>query len=336
MQSAIGVERELPFNSTIAITYANTHGLHILRSQDINAPLPGTYNPQVPGSGVFPLGRSGPVFLMDSAGLYNQNQVTVNVNSRINRDVSLTGSYQYNVARSNSDGLGTFPANPWSMEGEYGPASTDIRHRASLMGTITPKWGIRFNPMLTANSGPPFDITVGRDVYGDTLFNGRPGFATDSKKAGVVATPYGLLDPNPTPDERLLSRNFGRGPGQIMLNMRVGRTFRFGTVREAAAAANTGGGVGGGGGGEGRGTPTIPFGTATAGQGGGASTARRFSLTISMQIRNVTNHNNPGPIIGNIASPLFGLANQPAGSGNALFSESANNRRLELQTRLTF
>jgi hypothetical protein len=188
--------------------------------------------------------------------------------------------------------------------------------------------------MLTANSGPPFDITVGHDVYGDTLFNARPGIATDPGKPGVVLTQYGLLDPNPTPDEQLLPRNSGRGPGQIMFNMRVSRTFRFGLVREGAAAANTGGGVGGSS--DSRGTPASPFGTAGGGQVAGTSTARRFSLTISMQIRNLTNHNNPGPIIGNIASPLFGRANQPAGSGSAIFSESANNRRLELQTRLTF
>jgi hypothetical protein len=73
------------------------------------------------------------------------------------------------------------------------------------------------------------------------------------------------------------------------------------------------------------------------GQRGGASPVnRRYSLTISMQIRNLTNHNNPGPIIGNITSPLFGQANQPAGSGGGVFSENANNRRLELQTRFTF
>ena len=70
--------------------------------------------------------------------------------------------------------------------------------------------------------------------------------------------------------------------------------------------------------------------------GGGGSVNRRYTLTISMQIRNLTNHNNPGPIIGNITSPLFGQANQPAGSGGGIFSESANNRRLELQTRFTF
>ena len=58
-----------------------------------------------------------------------------------------------------------------------------------------------------------------------------------------------------------------------------------------------------------------------------------------MAIRNVLNRNNPGPIIGNIESPRFGQANQPYGAGTpggTGFSESANNRRLELQTRFTF
>ena len=351
MQSAVGFERQIPFNTTIAITYANTHGLHLLRSQDINAPLPGTFNPSVPGSGLFPLGRPGVVALMESAGLYNQNQFIVNVNSKVNRNISLTGSYMYNRAMSNTDGLGTLPANPYSMLGEYGPASTDIHHRVSLAGTITAKWGIRFNPLLNANTGPPFDITAGQDLYGDTLFNGRPGIVTDATKPGVIATPYGLLDPNPTPTEKLLPRNFGRGPGQIMLNMRVGRTFAFGAAREGGrTTTNAGGGGpdGGGPGGPGRGAPASPFSIGGGGQGGGGgSSGRRYSLTISMQIRNITNHNNPGPIIGNITSPLFGQANQPAGfgfgqanqptgSGGSVFSESANNRRLEFQTRFNF
>src|SRR5262249_40692640 len=36
MQSAVSFERQLPFNTTVAVTYANSHGLHLLRSQDIN------------------------------------------------------------------------------------------------------------------------------------------------------------------------------------------------------------------------------------------------------------------------------------------------------------
>lgn len=339
MQSALSFERQMPLNTTIALTYANSHGLHMLRSRDINAPLPGTFNPDVPGSGVFPLGKPGLVVLMESSGLYNQNQLILNVNSKVNKDVSLTGSYAYGRAMGNTDGLGTFPANPYSMEGEYGPAAIDLRHRLNLSGTITVKWGIRFNPLFTVNSGPPFDITAGRDIYGDTLFNARPGIATDPTKPGVVKTPYGLLDPNPAPGQPLLPRNFGRGPGQIMLNMRVGRTFTFGSREGRAPVATNPGGVsggpGGGPGGPGRGEPGSPF--SLGGASTGAATAnRRYSLVVSMQIRNLTNHNNPGPIIGNITSPLFGQANQPAGSGGGIFSESANNRRLELQARFTF
>ena len=333
MQSALGYERQLPFNTTVAITYANSHGLHLLRSEDINAPLPGTYLPSVPGSGVFPLGRPGLVVLMESAGLYNQNQLLVNVNSNVNRNFSLTGSYAFNRAMSNTDGLNTFPAKPYSMAGEYGPASTDMRHRVTLGGTITTKWGIRFNPLLTANSGPPFDITAGQDLYGDTLFNARPGFATDPAKPGVVRTAYGLLDPNPEPGAKLVPRNFGRGPGQIMLNMRIGRTFVFGGAREGGATLPSGSVATPAGSAGGRSAGDSPF---SMGGGSGAASNRHYSLTVSMQIRNLTNHNNPGPIIGNITSPLFGLANQPAGVGSGIFSESANNRRLELQTRFTF
>jgi hypothetical protein len=265
--------------------------------------------------------------------LYNQNQLSVNANSRISRNLSLTGSYTFNRVMSNTDGVSTFPSNPYSMEGEYGPAATDVHHYILLTGSMTPIWGISFSAMFTVASGPPFDITVGSDLYGDGMFNARPGIATDANKPGVVKTEYGLLDPKPTPDEPLLSRNFGRGPGQIMLNMRVGRTFGFGARGESiAVGGDPGGPLGGGQSSANRGGPF------SAGASGGSAPtgSRHYNLTISMQIRNLLNHNNPGPITGNITSPLFGLANQSAGDGAGVFSENANNRRLELQMRLTF
>ena len=58
LQSAVTIERQLPANTTMAVTYTNSHALHLLRSEDINAPLPGTYNPGVANSGVFPLAAS--------------------------------------------------------------------------------------------------------------------------------------------------------------------------------------------------------------------------------------------------------------------------------------
>src|SRR4029077_17713509 len=56
IQSAIGVERQLPRNTTVAVTYTNTRALHMDQTVPINTPLPGTYIPGQPASGVRPYG----------------------------------------------------------------------------------------------------------------------------------------------------------------------------------------------------------------------------------------------------------------------------------------
>ncbi len=176
IQSSATIERQLPWNTTLAVTYTNSHGLHQLLTNDINAPLPETYIPGVAGSGLFPLGQPEPVFLMQSSGLYNQNQLVVNVNARVNPAFSIFGFYVLNHAMSNTDGLGTSPPNPYNFTGQYGPAATDVRNRATLGGSINSRWNIRLNPFVVVQSGVPFDITTGSDLYGTTLFNARPGF----------------------------------------------------------------------------------------------------------------------------------------------------------------
>lgn len=344
METAVGVERQLPAHTTVALTYVNSHGDRQFLTNDINAPLPGTYNPQVPGSGTYPLGVPNPVFLVKSSGIYDQNELITNVNSKVGNAVSLFASYLYNQAMSNTDyssppqntdfnpaiaiqglGVGSFPANPYNLAGEYGPAATDIHHQVNVGGTIEVKGGFRLSPLFVANSGAPFNITVGQDLYGTTLFNGRPGIATDTSRPGLVHTKYGLLDPNPSADETILTRNYGRGPGIFMLNLRASQVFSFGPAAEGSVSAG------------GRGPQTGPFG-GSQGQGV-VKTGHRFSLAVSISVRNLLNHNNPGPIIGDITSSLFDQANQPYGIGSlggTGFSESANNRRLEFQTRLTF
>ena len=64
-------------------------------------------------------------------------------------------------------------------------------------------------------------------------------------------------------------------------------------------------------------------------------TARIYKLTVSVSGRNILNHLNPGPIVGNITSPLFAQSNQ-IGGGVGAFGGNSNNRRLEFQLRLDF
>ena len=280
IQSSLAVERQLPKKTTLAVTYTNSHGLHELRSRNINAPF---------APGVFPYPGEGPIYEMESTGLYNQNLLLTNINSRLTPKISLFGTYSLAYARSNTDGLNTFPANPYSMEGEYGPASNDVRNRMSLGGSITSKFGLLWNPFVILQSAAPFNITTSQDIYNDTVLTARPGFATDPNQPGVIATSYGLFDPDPTPGEKLVPRNYARGRGEFSVNLRLSRAFVF---RE------------------------------------------HNKLTLSVSARNLLNHLNPGRIIGNINSPLFGQSNQIRGHG--AYENGANNRRLEFQARFAF
>jgi hypothetical protein len=231
---------------------------------------------------------------------------------------------------SDTDGIGTFPANPHDFSGEYGRAATDVRHRVLVGGTIDLRWNIRLNPLFTAQTGLPFNITTGEDNYGTTVFTARPGIATDSLRPGLVQTQYGLLDPHPIPGELILPRNAGRGPGMINFNLRFSRTWGFGSERGGGGSARSSRDTG---------PATGPALTAPTNRGlfTQPSTPRKYNLTVAMSGRNLLNHNNPGPIVGNISSPLFGQSNQIAGTPNGEgFLETANNRRLELQIRFTY
>jgi hypothetical protein len=69
--------------------------------------------------------------------------------------------------------------------------------------------------------------------------------------------------------------------------------------------------------------------------GAASAGARHYNLTVSVAARNALNRLNPGPIIGNINSPLFGQSNS-IGGGSGAFGGNANNRRLEFQVKLDF
>jgi hypothetical protein len=51
VMTAINIERQLPYKFTFYLVGFNYRGKHLLRLRNINAPLPGTYNPANPGRG---------------------------------------------------------------------------------------------------------------------------------------------------------------------------------------------------------------------------------------------------------------------------------------------
>ncbi|HEV8370123.1 MAG TPA: TonB-dependent receptor [Pyrinomonadaceae bacterium] len=383
LQSVISMERQLPHNLTLATSYINIRTLHVLRTRPLNAPLPGTFVPGVPGSGVRPLNCADfiptninpsticNVYEYESSGRYNQNQFIVNFNSRFSRNASLNAYYVLAKANSDADGTGSLPANPYDLSTEYGRASGDIRHRFVMTGNFRAPWGISLNPFIIVQSGRPFNITLGRDINGDTLNTERPALAP----AGVNCldtlnfrcSPYGNFKLTFAPGDVMIPRNFAEGPGSTTVNLRVSKTWNFGS--EGATAQNSnqqnrqggqgnegqraimgggmaggrgpggggpgGGGPGGGGAGGGRGGGG--FGGGGGGFGGGGNAGSRYSLTFSLNFNNILNHTNLNNPIGNLGSSLFGTSTSTSGGfGGFGGGNAAYNRRIDAQIRFSF
>jgi len=309
MQAALGLERQMPKNTTVASTFMYAKGEHLLRSVALPEPTEMVYQYQ-------------------SNGSYRQAQWMTNVNSRLTKNISFFAFYVLSKAMSDTDGSGTFPVIASNFAQEWGRSSLDVRHRFMIAGSIATRWGVRLSPFITARSGSPFNITTGTDLNGDTIFNDRPAFAA-AGQAGAIVTPFGIFNPNPAPGQALIPRNFGQGPGFFAVNMRLSKVFGFGEAHSAATPAFGGGGPRGGG------PPMM------GGRGGGMRgmfsdpvTDHRFNLTLSLSARNLLNTTNPGPVEGNLSSEFFG---QSLSLANAFGPVSgAGNRRLEMGLRFSF
>ena len=369
MQGALGVERQLPRNTTLAITYSFNRTVHMLQTIPVNTPLPGSFNPALALSatnGVFPYGyAAGTIFETESGGYMRQHLLMFNFNTRFSSKVSLFGNYSLGYAND----IPGSPTNPYNFAQDWGRSSFDRRHNFQLIGNIVAPANIRLAPFVTMRSGQPYDVLAGEDLFGDTLTNARAAFVSSVSCAGIVRTgdsvcsPFGTFGStySVTNPGTLVPRNYLTMPGLVSVNLRLYRTFGFGGApKKAKQQDQPGGGMpsagvmglsgggrgpGGPGGGPGGGGPHGPGGGGGMGMGGmmggGDSTEHPYNLTFSVNFENILNHLNPGGYNGVITSPYFlqatsvntGFGGGGPGGG---FGGAANNRRVQLGVRFTF
>lgn len=313
MDAAVSLERQVAKNTTVSITYLNSRGIHQWLTNDINAPLPGTFNPADPASGVRPLGdAAGNIYEYESAAIYRQTQLISNVHIRAGDRLSLFGYYVFNDAHSDTAGVDSFASNPWNLMEDYGRSLFDIRHRAVIGSSFDAPLGLRFSSLIMVNSGLPFSILLPQDLYGTGVYNARPSLATPSTPAAdAVPTAYGNFNVSPAPGSVPIAPNTETSPANFMVNFRLSRTF----------------GLGGRGGREhgGEGTaPTAPQRERRGGLGGrglgsgggfglGGATEQRYALTLSLSVLNAFNTVNLAPPVNVLGSPLFGQSIALAG-----------------------
>jgi len=339
MQAALGVEHQFGKVATLSATYINSRGVHQFLSNNINAYLPGTYDAAT-GTGIRPNGINENIYQYQSGGVFNQNQLMLNYTVRAKR-VSLFGFYVLNFANADTAGAGYFPSSPGNPSADYGRANFDVRNRFLLGGNLQAPFGVSFSPMLVTNSGSPFNITVGQDLNGDNQFNDRPAFAT-AASTSVLQTSYGSFDMDPSSSQARIPYNYGNGPGQFSMNLRMSKSIGIGPkVTDPTAVRGFGGGGPGGphpGGGHGGGPGGGGLGPGGLSGSGGPprmdqAVPRRYSLNFAAMARNVFNNVNLAQPVGVLQSPLFGKSNGLAGG---FFSSQASNRSIDLQVSFNF
>jgi hypothetical protein len=331
MQTAVGLERQITRHINMSLNYTNSRGNHEPLTVNINSPVvsvadfPATAAANGVLVGQRPNPALGNIYDFESVGIYRQNQLMTSVNMQL-KSLTLFTRYAFGHANSDTDGLGTQPADPYNIGADYGRAATDVHNFLFLGGSYSMKWNMRLSPFIIIRSGAPFDITTGTDLYETNAYTERPGVAS-GPGPGIISTPYGYLDPIPQVGQPILARNAGNGPGFVGINLRLSKTWGFGTTKflGTAGGAHAGGG-GGHGGGFGGGGPRGM---------GDALTEHRFNITVSANVRNILNHANLNTPNGSITSPYF-LQSLGITGGFSAEQTSSEQRRMDLQVRFAF
>jgi hypothetical protein len=225
INSSLGIESQILPGITVALTASKLRTLHLLRSRNINAPLPEAAPAHQLAAR--PLEEPSDVFQYESSGVFDQNQLLLNTIFRFSKVLTFWSTYTLSDSRSDADSPDTFPSNSYDLQAEYSRSALHPRHSVYWGGWIRTRWGIELTPLVVWRSGLPFDITTGRDTNGDALFTDRPAFATDLTRPGVVVTPLGVFDLDPQPGQQIIPRNFGDSEQFVTANLRVAKRFQL-------------------------------------------------------------------------------------------------------------
>jgi hypothetical protein len=309
--SSITAERTIGHIGNIAVNYLEADGRRQYLLLNANAPLPGTYNPSDPTSGVRPFGGTQNIYQYTAEGTGHAQMFFTNLNLNPTRRLYLFAFYVAQRDHSDANGTSWFASNPYNIRQDYGRDDSDTAQSFYTGAAINLPYGFTVQPFISARSGRPFNITTGTDLNGDTIYNDRPAFATDLSRPSVVRTSYGNFDTAPMSSQTIIPYNYGHGSALLWVDLQASEAFHVGP--RAAMRA----------------TPQSSTGSANR----ASHQERPWMLSFSVEAQNLFNHVNPGQPIGVLSSPLFGQTLSVATDFSTL---TAANRTVLLHSTFSF
>jgi TonB dependent receptor/Carboxypeptidase regulatory-like domain len=192
IHASISVEWQLWPETQLTLEGYAMHGIHMLRTRNVNAPLPGT--------GIRPVSSLLNLNQLESTAMLRSTGFAVSFRGRLSKRAYVVAQYTLSRSTNDTSGIFSLPANNYDLLAERGRADFDRRHRFTLTGMVDLPGSMRVGTVLALSSAAPFDITTGFDQNHDTAATDRP--------AGVT-------------------RNTGQGTGLAQLDVRFTKSFRL-------------------------------------------------------------------------------------------------------------
>lgn len=182
MEYNFGLERQLTANTTFSLNYVGSESRHLFIQPMYNAPLPSEMGPgPVAPRTPFPfLGQFPNDF---NVGVSNYNALEAKVEKRFSQGLTFLASYTYSKCLSIQDeGQSGSIQNPYNWSADYGPCDFNLSHifvfsyayqipygqgmhfgshAGRAANAVLGGWQI--SGITTAESGPPFGVSVGFD-----------------------------------------------------------------------------------------------------------------------------------------------------------------------------
>ena len=204
LQYSVGLDHQLQKTLTLSLTYTGARGYHMFRSRDVNAPPPPLYLTR-------PDPSYGAIRQVESTGRQDTDSLQLTMRGKVSK--WFNGQMQYTLSRGYNDtgGISSFPANDYDLSGEWARADFDRRHRFNLLGRTTAIKLFDLGVGFSANTGGPYNETLGIDLYNNGRGRARP---PDVPRNSLATTGFASLDIRASRDIKL---GGGKGAREVTL-----------------------------------------------------------------------------------------------------------------------
>jgi len=221
--TSVSVERTFKNNLFVSGRYEFRRGLHLFRSRDLNASLP--------GQTVRPDSNYGNVLNLESTGAARSHVITISARQRFSI-FNVNGSYTfYRQFNDGGDFFGT-PSDNFNLGADWGRTGT-APHQFNMTMNARLFMGVFLTGTMNANAGNFYNVTVGADCNGDTNINDRPtdaalkeyltdlaAFRQTNDRSRVKSGTYYCGIPG-----TIVGRNRDQGPGFLNFNFNISKAF---------------------------------------------------------------------------------------------------------------